>query len=157
MTRIAVIGGGWAGLAAAVEAVSLGAAVTLFEMAPTLGGRARSLEGSEPALDNGQHILIGAYTASLALMRRVGADPEADLLRMPLRLRYPDRDTLTLPGGLLVADRLRLPEDDAPGRLDQRRERLPDRPVVLGGVLGVVRRHDLHDRVVDAQLSHRRA
>lgn len=99
MTRIAVIGGGWAGLAAAVEAVSLGAAVTLFEMAPTLGGRARSLEGSEPALDNGQHILIGAYTASLALMRRVGADPEADLLRMPLRLRYPDRDTLTLPGG----------------------------------------------------------
>ena len=99
MTRIAVIGGGWAGLAAAVEAVSLGAAVTLFEMAPTLGGRARSLDGSEPALDNGQHILIGAYTASLALMRRVGADPEADLLRMPLRLRYPDRDTLTLPGG----------------------------------------------------------
>ena len=99
MTRIAVIGGGWAGLAAAVEAVSLGAAVTLFEMAPTLGGRARSLEGSEPALDNGQHILIGAYTASLALMRRVGADPEADLLRMPLRLRYPDRETLTLPGG----------------------------------------------------------
>ncbi|TXD91358.1 FAD-dependent oxidoreductase, partial [Mitsuaria sp. TWR114] len=100
MTRIAVIGGGWAGLAAAVEAVSLGAAVTLFEMAPTLGGRARSLEGSEPALDNGQHILIGAYTASLALMRRVGADPEADLLRMPLRLRYPDRETLTLPAGL---------------------------------------------------------
>ena len=99
MTRIAVIGGGWAGLAAAVEAVSLGAAVTLFEMAPTLGGRARSLEGSAPALDNGQHILIGAYTASLALMRRVGADPEADLLRMPLRLRYPDRETLTLPGG----------------------------------------------------------
>lgn len=99
MTRIAVIGGGWAGLAAAVEAVSLGAAVTLFEMAPTLGGRARSLEGSEPALDNGQHILIGAYTASQALMRRVGADPEADLLRMPLRLRYPDRETLTLPGG----------------------------------------------------------
>ena len=99
MTRIAVIGGGWAGLAAAVEAVSLGAAVTLFEMAPTLGGRARSLEGSEPALDTGQHNLIGAYAASLALMRRVGADPEADLLRMPLRLRYPDRDTLTLPGG----------------------------------------------------------
>ncbi len=99
MTRIAVIGGGWAGLAAAVEAVSLGASVTLFEMAPTLGGRARSLEGSEPALDNGQHILIGAYTDVLALMRRVGADPEADLLRMPLRLRYPDRETLSLPGG----------------------------------------------------------
>jgi len=99
VTRLAVIGGGWAGLAAAVEAVSLGAAVTLFEMAPTLGGRARSLEGLEPALDNGQHILIGAYTDTLALMRRVGGDPDADLLRMPLRLRYPDRETLRLPPG----------------------------------------------------------
>ncbi|WP_431261268.1 hydroxysqualene dehydroxylase HpnE [Roseateles chitinivorans] len=99
MKRVAVIGGGWAGLAAAVEAVSLGATVTLFEMAPTLGGRARSLEGIEPVLDNGQHILIGAYTETLALMRRVGGDPDADLLRMPLRLRYPDRETLRLPPG----------------------------------------------------------
>ncbi|HEY1396092.1 hydroxysqualene dehydroxylase HpnE [Roseateles sp.] len=99
MRRLAVIGGGWAGLAAAVEAVSLGAAVTLFEMAPSLGGRARSLEGIAPALDNGQHILIGAYTDTLALMRRVGGDPESDLLRMPLRLRYPDRETLRLPSG----------------------------------------------------------
>ena len=99
MRRVAVIGGGWAGLAAAVEAASLGAAVTLLEMAPALGGRARSLEGAAPALDNGQHILIGAYTESLALMRRVGGDPEAGLLRMPLRLRYPDRETLMLPPG----------------------------------------------------------
>lgn len=101
-TRLAVIGGGWAGLAAAVEAASLGAAVTLVEMAPTLGGRARSLDGTasdQPVLDNGQHILIGAYTESLALMRRVGVDPEAALLRMPLRLRYPERETLTLPPG----------------------------------------------------------
>ena len=97
--RVAVIGGGWAGLAAAVEAASLGADVTLLEMAPVLGGRARSLAGDEPALDNGQHILIGAYTATLDLMRRVGADPETTLLRLPLRLRYPDRDTLTLPPG----------------------------------------------------------
>ncbi|MDH0864267.1 hydroxysqualene dehydroxylase HpnE [Mitsuaria sp. GD03876] len=99
MTRVAVIGGGWAGLAAAVEAVSLGADTTLFEMAPALGGRARSLEGSTPALDNGQHILIGAYVETLALMRRVGGDPEAGLLRLPLRLRYPDRETLRLPPG----------------------------------------------------------
>ena len=104
-TRLAVIGGGWAGLAAAVEASALGAAVTLLEMAPTLGGRARSLDPGAsdgragPALDNGQHILIGAYAESLALMRRVGVDPEAALLRMPLRLRYPERETLTLPPG----------------------------------------------------------
>ena len=96
--RVAVIGGGWAGLAAAVESAAGGAAVTLFEMAPALGGRARSL-GGETALDNGQHILIGAYTETLDLMRRVGADPDRTLLRIPLRLRYPDRDTLTLPPG----------------------------------------------------------
>lgn len=99
MKRVAVIGGGWAGLAAAVEAVSLGAELTLFEMAPALGGRARSLEGTTPALDNGQHILIGAYVETLALMRRVGGDPDAGLLRLPLRLRYPERETLTLPPG----------------------------------------------------------
>ncbi|MGY0195360.1 hydroxysqualene dehydroxylase HpnE [Leptothrix sp. BB-4] len=86
--RVAVVGGGWAGIAAAVEATSRGHAVTLIEMAPQLGGRARSLEADPGAapLDNGQHILIGAYVATLALMRRVGVDPDAVLLRMPLTL-----------------------------------------------------------------------
>lgn len=97
--RIAVIGGGWAGLAAAVRATELGAQVTLFEMAPHLGGRARSVGEPPPLLDNGQHILIGAYRDTLALMRRVGADPDRLLLRTPLRLRYPDHEGLRLPGG----------------------------------------------------------
>ena len=61
-------------------------------MAPQLGGRARSLDSG---LDNGQHILIGAYTDTLALMRRVGADPETLLARQPLALRYPDGSGLT--------------------------------------------------------------
>ena len=68
MTRIAVIGGGWAGLAAAVEAVSLGAAVTLFEMAPTLGGRARSLDELYQTGIRPHEI---ARTASLATLRRL--------------------------------------------------------------------------------------
>ncbi|UXH77107.1 hydroxysqualene dehydroxylase HpnE [Roseateles amylovorans] len=97
--RLAIVGGGWSGLAAAIEATSLGAAVTLFEMAPQRGGRARSLDGGSDALDNGQHILIGAYTETLGLMRRIGLAPDALLLRMPLRLRYPDRETLRLPPG----------------------------------------------------------
>ena len=84
--RVAVIGGGWAGLAAAVEATSLGHEVTLFEMASTLGGRARSFEASGLQLDNGQHILIGAYVETLALLRRIGLDVESALLRTPLRL-----------------------------------------------------------------------
>jgi predicted NAD/FAD-binding protein len=41
-------------------------------------------------VDNGQHILIGAYTESLRLMRTVGVDPESALLRLPLTLRFAD-------------------------------------------------------------------
>lgn len=94
--RVAVVGGGWAGLAAAVQAIDAGHTVELFEMAPRLGGRARSLDDG---LDSGQHILIGAYSASLALMRRVGVVPEEALLRLPLQLRGPRDAGLTLPSG----------------------------------------------------------
>jgi squalene-associated FAD-dependent desaturase len=85
--RVAVIGGGWAGLAAALTLVERGVLVTVFEAARRLGGRARrvTVEGAE--LDNGQHILIGAYTETLRLMRVVGADPDVLCARMPLELR----------------------------------------------------------------------
>lgn len=97
--RVAVIGGGWAGLAAAVEATRRGHAVTLFEMAAQFGGRARSVVVDQRALDNGQHILIGAYTATLALMRTVGVDPERVLERLPLTLVGPDGIGLRLRSG----------------------------------------------------------
>jgi squalene-associated FAD-dependent desaturase len=85
-----VVGGGWAGLAAAVRAREAGHRVILFEMAARLGGRARAVETTDGTLDNGQHILIGAYRRTLALMRTVGAAPERTLARLPLELRYPD-------------------------------------------------------------------
>ncbi|WP_077036967.1 FAD-dependent oxidoreductase, partial [Pelomonas sp. KK5] len=97
--RLVVIGGGWAGIAAAVGAVQAGHQVSLIEMAPRLGGRARSLEDG---LDCGQHILIGAYRESLALMRAVGVDPTQALLRLPLQLRGPRGDGLQLPAGPAV-------------------------------------------------------
>jgi squalene-associated FAD-dependent desaturase len=50
-------------------------------------------------LDNGQHILIGAYRQTLALMRRVGVDPEQVLQRLPLALVTPDGRGLRLPPG----------------------------------------------------------
>lgn len=101
MPRLAVVGGGWAGIAAAVDAGRRGWAVRLYEMAPQLGGRARSLAG-EPRLDNGQHIMIGAYCDCLRLMRELGVDPEQALLRQPLNLRYPDGPGLVLPPGAAV-------------------------------------------------------
>ncbi|MDP3084934.1 MAG: NAD(P)-binding protein, partial [Rubrivivax sp.] len=58
--RVAVLGAGWAGLAAAVRATEAGHNVTLFELAGHWGGRARGVDVDGLALDNGQHILIGA-------------------------------------------------------------------------------------------------
>ncbi|MBC7957526.1 MAG: FAD-dependent oxidoreductase [Cytophagales bacterium] len=97
--RVAVVGGGWAGLAAAVEATRRGHDVTLYEMAPQLGGRAREVDFGELRLDNGQHILIGAYSQTLSLMRMVGVDIDHALLRTPLCVTYPDGTGLQLKAG----------------------------------------------------------
>ncbi|MEY4447738.1 MAG: hypothetical protein RLZZ433_753 [Pseudomonadota bacterium] len=99
--KIAVIGAGWAGLAAAITAVQAGHQVTLFEASRHWGGRARSLplthNGRSTSLDNGQHILIGAYQQTLALMQTVGVDLEVALWRMPLNLKDPQGQGLSLP------------------------------------------------------------
>ena len=84
--KVAVIGGGWAGIAAAVELTAAGVDTTLFEAGRVLGGRARSVVIDGRTLDNGQHILLGAYRDTLALMRQVGADPEQLLDRRPLEV-----------------------------------------------------------------------
>lgn len=103
-SRLAVVGGGWAGLAAAIEGVRRGHAVTLFEMAPQLGGRARSVEIDGLLLDNGQHILIGAYVETLALLRTLGVAATDAFVRTPLRISYPDGTGLKLnPGAPLRA------------------------------------------------------
>lgn len=96
--RVSIIGGGWAGLAAAVAACEAGHQVTLYEASTTLGGRARSLSQTvnHTPLDNGQHILIGAYTATLDLMQRVGFPPDTVLQRLPLDLRFADQQGLVL-------------------------------------------------------------
>jgi hydroxysqualene dehydroxylase len=100
--RVLIIGAGWAGLAAAIEATRLGHHATVLEASRAIGGRARALsvtlpDGTQTTLDNGQHILIGAYSQTLQLMREVGVDTSSALLRMPLTLRYPDGSGLTLP------------------------------------------------------------
>ncbi len=96
-----MIGAGWAGCAAAVEATRLGHQVTLMEASRTAGGRARrvmaTLAGEPLALDNGQHILIGAYSETLRLMQDVGVDVEAAFLRLPLTMQFPDGSGLELP------------------------------------------------------------
>lgn len=109
--RVAVIGAGWAGLAAAVELSQAGLRPHVFEAARSVGGRARTVELPHPdgqmlQLDNGQHILIGAYTQSLRLMRVVGVDPETALHRSPLQLRFYDGTGLQFADGAAPWDAL---------------------------------------------------
>jgi hydroxysqualene dehydroxylase len=96
------VGAGWAGLAAAVAARDAGHSVTLMDAARTAGGRARTVpitlpDGSTHRLDNGQHILIGAYRDTLALMTRVGLNPDVLCHRSPLRLLDAQGQGLRLP------------------------------------------------------------
>lgn len=88
---VVVAGAGWAGCAAAAELALAGEQVLLLEAARTLGGRARSVELDGHVLDNGQHILLGAYRGTLELMRRLGVREEDAFLRLPLQMRYAPR------------------------------------------------------------------
>jgi squalene-associated FAD-dependent desaturase len=94
--RVGVVGAGYAGLAAAVELARAGAQVTLFEANRVAGGRARRVEYRDALLDNGQHLLLGAYRETLELMRLVGSPPNA-LRRLPLTLVVPGRFELRAP------------------------------------------------------------
>ena len=95
--NVAIIGAGWAGMAAAVTLAQAKIPFTVFEAARHLGGRARSVEIEGIELDNGQHLLIGAYRETLRLMRVVGADPDQLLLRQPLAIEYPGKFGLRAP------------------------------------------------------------
>jgi hydroxysqualene dehydroxylase len=109
--RVAVVGAGYAGMAAAVTLAERRIPVTVFESGPVPGGRARRVVSQGNELDNGQHVLVGAYSELLRLMHTVGV-PDDAVLRVPLELRYADKfsfRSLWLPfpfgllGGLVLA------------------------------------------------------
>jgi squalene-associated FAD-dependent desaturase len=81
-----VIGAGWAGLAAAVELARSSHQVTLLEGARQAGGRARRVSFADLHVDNGQHLLIGAYQKTLQLITAIGLDEAAVFERRPLEL-----------------------------------------------------------------------
>ena len=86
MTKVAVVGAGWAGAAAALTLARAGAQVTVFEAAKTVGGRARGIEKDGRNFDNGQHLLLGAYQRSISMIASLHADVSQVLLRSPLAL-----------------------------------------------------------------------
>ncbi len=118
--KVAVVGGGLAGLAAALELLDGGADVTVHEARPTLGGAVQTLperdDDPKPPPDNGQHIALGCFTEYLRFLDRVGEGQS--YLRKRLALPVIDersRVSSISPLGVLryahipVRDRLRLP------------------------------------------------
>jgi squalene-associated FAD-dependent desaturase len=73
-------------MAAAVALADCGIAVTVFESAMQLGGRARGVSYQDTHLDNGQHLLLGCYVQTLNMIEKVGGNIEQDFLRLPLQL-----------------------------------------------------------------------
>ncbi|MGH3002524.1 MAG: hydroxysqualene dehydroxylase HpnE [Gaiellaceae bacterium] len=110
--NVAVVGGGLAGISAALECADAGADVTLYESRRWLGGATFSIERDGRLLDNGQHVLLRCCVAYRALLGRLGV---ADLIDWQQRLRIPV-----------------LREGKPPAYL--RRNRLPA-PLHLGGTL----------------------
>src|SRR3546814_1792595 len=100
----AIGGGGGAGLSAAVALARSGEQPVVFEASDTLGGRARNVRSPRLGLqiDNGQHILLGAYTATLDLIETLTGGTESRLHRQPLSLLSAD-GSFRLKAGALPA------------------------------------------------------
>jgi len=77
--RVVVVGGGLAGMAAALQAASAGAVVTLVEKRRKLGGLTWSFERRGLVFDNGQHVFLRCCSAYRAFLGRIGAADEVRL------------------------------------------------------------------------------
>ena len=120
--KVAVIGGGLAGLAAALELMDAGEEVVLHEARPTLGGAVQTLPARdgdpEPPPDNGQHIALGCFTEYLRFLDRVGEGGSYLRTRLGLPVIAPDGRVAEIKpslrsllryGHLGLGDRLRIP------------------------------------------------
>jgi squalene-associated FAD-dependent desaturase len=126
MSDAVVIGGGLAGITAALDLADAGRKVTLLEARPRLGGATFSVERDGIWVDNGQHVFLRCCTAYRALLDRIGATAQTELqprLAIPVlrpggRISWLRRTDLPAPlhlgasiarfGPLPPADRVRL-------------------------------------------------
>jgi squalene-associated FAD-dependent desaturase len=120
--KVAVVGGGLAGLAAALDLVDAGEEVTVHEARPTLGGAVQTLpardDDPEPPPDNGQHIALGCFTEYLAFLERIGEGHSYVRKRLALPVIAEDGRAASIEpslpavlryGHLALRDRLRIP------------------------------------------------
>ena len=102
MSRSVVVGGGLAGIAAALDLAAGGAEVTLAEVRPRLGGAAYSVKRDGLHVDNGQHVFLRCCTAYRGLLDRLGMSAHA-----PIQPRFDI--TVVAPGKRTVMKRRRVP------------------------------------------------
>jgi hydroxysqualene dehydroxylase len=102
--RVLVVGGGLAGITAALDCAAAGASVTLVEVRRRLGGAAYSFERDGLQLDNGQHVFLRCCTAYRALLARLGSEQLTALQpRLEIPVLKPDHAPVTLRRGALPA------------------------------------------------------
>lgn len=110
--RVAVVGGGLAGITAALAAADAGAHVVLYESRARLGGLTYSFRRHGLWVDNGQHVYLRCCLSYRRLLRRLGVAGLAPLqTRLDIPLRGPD------PGGRIRDGRLRSARLPAPAHL----------------------------------------
>ena len=104
VSPVTIIGGGWAGLSAAVHLTRNNIPVTLIESAGQLGGRARMVMFGDLPVDNGQHIALGAYRNFLEILQIIGVEEKFVLSRLPLSLTVKgNQETVELSASKLPA------------------------------------------------------
>ena len=126
--KITVVGGGLAGLAAAIAVADGGAQVTLYERAPRLGGATWSFQRNGRWFDNGQHVFMRCCTEYRAFLDRLGATEQ--VVEQP-RLSVP----VSRPG----RRRSRISRTGAPAPLHLARSLLSYGPLSVSDRLRVVR------------------
>jgi squalene-associated FAD-dependent desaturase len=142
--RVIVVGGGLAGIAAALEAADRGAAVTLVERRSRLGGLTWSFERNGLSFDNGQHVFLRCCTEYIAFLDRIGA---AELVHMQDRLDVP----VLAPGGRSARLRrapLSAPFHLGPSLARYRHLSMPERARAVSAALAL-RRLDPDDAALD--------
>src|SRR6204780_4298037 len=125
-SRVAVVGGGLAGLAAGCALASTGFRVTLFERRPYLGGRASSYQhpGTGEVVDNCQHVLLGCCANLIQFYKRLGVEN---------KIRWYDRLAFLEPGGrasVIAQSKLPAPLHNAPAFLRANCLNLSDKLVI---------------------------
>jgi squalene-associated FAD-dependent desaturase len=126
--NVVVVGGGVAGIVAALDLAAAGASVTLVEVRPRLGGAAYSVRRNDLWIDNGQHVFLRCCPAYRSLLAKLGSESLVEVQpRLDIPVLAPGRPTarlrrsgarppLHLAGALLRYSHLSLRERISAGR-----------------------------------------